>query len=1340
MSGDKIQAVHSIDFDERVTIVVVLEEPPLSVVRSESDSIPGKRRAADLALGRIVTQQQGVLGTIRMRESNSEASKTFSDASTEEIFRLYTALNALILDTRRWMIPEIRSIPGVQYVYLDRPVSMLNDELPESLNPGRSSFSKGGQRATGEGIVISIVDTGLDYNHPALGSGFGPAHRVIGGYDFINNDADPMDDNGHGTHVAGIAAGLDGDFSGIAPAATLLAMKVLDESGSGQTSSVIAGVERSLDPDQDPTTDDAADVINLSLGGGGTPDDPLSTAVDNAVLSGVVCVVAAGNDGSGERYQSIGSPGMARRALTVGATDYSKLIASFSSRGPTPDLYAIKPDVLGYGVNVNSAAVGGGYVAFNGTSMATPHVAGEVALLLEQQPEWTPSMIKSALMLSADDTGNNVWTQGSGFINPGKAATLPTLLEPASLSPGLVSTIEDEWTWTDTLQISNLTSEIQTYDFTVGVLPQGVSASVSPAQVSLGAAENADIVFSLRVQNQILPYATTSPPGYESHIRATSPLDTLLVPFAFIKSHSLNFTFSEEPWVIDLHNRRGDSWTYAYPGPALNALLPQDTYDIVIKFGDEEISTILRHDVEVEGDTDIFIDKAEAEYTIAVVGTAYDGSLLPLNFAQRIIEHESGYGTFTSTFFGGDMDQVDSKMSSLGQGYTLSVRTSHFPLPGSSLPTFHDGPRHRFTDLERSVVITNSPEQVTAVDYQYATDPGTTELFVFDSVCEAGSCSTRYDPEGPSANRIEAPFVRRVYLVAAEEETFFFKQDVYRTDGIFSVEDAGTVLYSGPYTRIRPDDMLFYRFLDLDNPVFELSRLPEIRIPVHFPLIRWAGRTYNQANDIIRLGGLEDGEGRHAFGYFLDRYGTMRRSSFSYLLTQGDQSVSEGTIVDLEIGPYFTDIQASPGVYDLELGHTGMNVAGEAATSTTLLSFDTANSVDPNPPFITSYSVLSDGQVVSSLSQQATNTIEFAVSDDQMVNEVSLDFRASNDSTWTNLPTQVQEGNYTAALPDSMLGQFYDLQLTADDGQGNALTYSLTPAFHVSGLAIPLLSSPASGATMVPVQTEMSWYAVPGATSYHVQVATDSSFTTLILDDAGVLNLSRALGPLDRETHYVWRVRANNAGQPGAWSVARGFTSVLGLPAAPVLLLPENDATDQTIRPSLSWEALDSALDYHVQLAEDDTFSQLVFEDSTLAYQATGKLFLSYATTYYWRVRTRNVIGKSEWSATFSFTIAIGTSSDEEDAGLPLSFALNHGYPNPFSRLVQIPFDLPETANVSLKIHDIIGREIATIYSGILPAGRHRYNWDALNRPSGIYIYTLTANHFSATRQLILIR
>ncbi len=294
---------------------------------------------------------------------------------------------------------------------------------------------------TGEGITIAIIDTGVDYTHEDLGGCFGEGCKVVGGYDFVNDDSDPLDDHGHGTHVASTAAG-DGVLKGVAPGADIWAFKVLNSGGSGWSDDIIAAIERSYDlngdgfvygvDSQETDSEDIVDVISMSLGGPGNPDDSMSQAIDNAVDAGVVAVIAAGNSGPSE--QTIGSPGTARKAITVGASDKYDNIAGFSSRGPViwedeegNEKAIIKPDVVAPGFDICAAqwenawneyeCIDNEHTAISGTSMATPHVAGAVALLKQKNPDWTPEEIKSSLKETAVDIGESVITQGYGRID-----------------------------------------------------------------------------------------------------------------------------------------------------------------------------------------------------------------------------------------------------------------------------------------------------------------------------------------------------------------------------------------------------------------------------------------------------------------------------------------------------------------------------------------------------------------------------------------------------------------------------------------------------------------------------------------------------------------------------------------------------------------------------------------------------------------------------------------------------------------------------------------------------------------------------------------------------------
>ncbi len=336
----------------------------------------------------------------------------------------------------------------------------------------------------GTGVKIGVIDTGIDYTHSDFGSCTtqqflaNQCEKVVGGYDFANNDSDPMDDMGHGTHVAGTIAanGTAGgqSFKGVAPNAKLYALKVFGANGGASEQDILSAIEWAIDPNQDGNNEDHLDVINLSLGGVGDPDDKMSLAIDRAADNGVVSVISAGNEGA---FFSVGSPGTARKAITVGAT-YKKdylgsywdqtnpvvdQVTGFSSKGPVifgEGLSLLKPDIVAPGALIcatrwGTFTPGGKYVPciddehilLAGTSMSAPVVAGTVALLKQANPNWTSEMIKSALILTGKEAlldgiyevpsvmpNPNELEFGGGRINPLKALTPRILTNPASIS------------------------------------------------------------------------------------------------------------------------------------------------------------------------------------------------------------------------------------------------------------------------------------------------------------------------------------------------------------------------------------------------------------------------------------------------------------------------------------------------------------------------------------------------------------------------------------------------------------------------------------------------------------------------------------------------------------------------------------------------------------------------------------------------------------------------------------------------------------------------------------------------------------------------------------------
>jgi serine protease AprX len=320
----------------------------------------------------------------------------------------------------------------------------------------------------GSGVGVAIIDSGVTAWHDDLSDSAQASQRVDGFVDFVDNSTVPSDAYGHGTHVAGIIAGNGADSSGarsgIAPAARLLVLKVLDGSGNGRISDVIAA----LDYVVTRRADFNIRVVNLSIATGVYESynaDPLTLAAQRAVDAGIVVVASAGNNGrNGQgqtQYGGITAPGNAPWVLTVGASSHmgtidrsDDTVAAFSSRGPTAIDRTLKPDLLAPGVGIESLSVPGStlyntrsayllpgtvstayppYLSLSGTSQAAPVVAGTVALMLQANPALTPNAVKAVLQFTAQRyAAYDVLTQGAGFLDARGAVELAAYLASAS--------------------------------------------------------------------------------------------------------------------------------------------------------------------------------------------------------------------------------------------------------------------------------------------------------------------------------------------------------------------------------------------------------------------------------------------------------------------------------------------------------------------------------------------------------------------------------------------------------------------------------------------------------------------------------------------------------------------------------------------------------------------------------------------------------------------------------------------------------------------------------------------------------------------------------------------
>lgn len=354
---------------------------------------------------------------IQLKRNDTRLEEGIMNLATKVKKRL-SIIRGIVCNLDTETIYRLANDPDIEYISFDVKVyALLDISVPtmEAHFPHEQGYK-------GEGITVAVIDTGVAPHYDLTR----PVNRIIGFKDFINNKTSPYDDNGHGTHVAGIIAGNGyssrGKYAGIAPEANILGIKALNNRGSGNMSDIIAAIEYAVKTKDEYNTK----ILNLSFGSPANNSyqkDPLCKAVKEAKNAGLIVVAAAGN--SGPEPKTIVSPGISPDVITVGAIDDKRTIdpsddeiARFSSRGPTNEGLT-KPDLVAPGVNINSLShiEEDGYISMSGTSMATPLISGTVALLLNKYGNLSPDQVKEKLINACIDLKDSKNNQGSGLVN-----------------------------------------------------------------------------------------------------------------------------------------------------------------------------------------------------------------------------------------------------------------------------------------------------------------------------------------------------------------------------------------------------------------------------------------------------------------------------------------------------------------------------------------------------------------------------------------------------------------------------------------------------------------------------------------------------------------------------------------------------------------------------------------------------------------------------------------------------------------------------------------------------------------------------------------------------------
>jgi hypothetical protein len=1302
---------------ENIRVIVRLRNEPLSTGRTKPSA--------------MATEHKKFLKDhLRIEKRLSAAGVS---AKTKVLYEYRLSFNGFALLTTRAVAEEIKKLPYVLSVTEDKQVKTFDDTGNDIIRAPQVWTEYG---LTGKGIRIGIIDTGVDYTHPDLGGGFGPNFKVAGGYDFFNSDDDPMDDNGHGSHVAGIAAANGESLKGVAPDAIIYAYKVLGSEGYGQDSGILAAIERTLDPDQNPNTDDALDVVNMSLGRYADADEPLSQAVNNAAAQGVVFVIAAGNNYD---FFTIGTPAIAQDAITVGATDQYNYTASFSSKGPVEKTFYSKPDVSAPGVDVTSCFLNHDYNTLSGTSMASPLVAGAAALLLEKHNDWSPLMIKSALMGTSKKLNESlsIWEQGAGVINIFGAVQRGFLMEPGEISLGLLDKSETVITRTKTLTIRNTSQESKSFAMGVeGLNSANITLSFNPASFSLDVNAAKEVIVTFTINASLLE-TLNLPEAYTGVIVATCDQSSVKTIFSMVNPQVTELNFSEElPQTVIVIGINGSYYwkPYSPQSPKLSLYLPKAEYDIITYY--QNFYTVITEGVNTESNLSIDITKSLAKNKIIFKPIDKEGNPIAID------------GAFLgATLFSGKERNI----------YTFYVAPED---------TFKisDQVHYKF-DME---LHGRSPGGGDYYDITFSTPYGASEDKIYSNN-EDNFAIINIDNPSIGENN-EQQMIH--YLLAGNPWSYFTTWNTYPFTvpnplKIYHSKNESNSAIMGSYGEFSPAaEQPGYRWgtalwnVSTANGLSFTKATGEVVTSVNtFPfqydlgksLLRYNLNMNNTENQIL----LSDYPTKGAFHRY---YGEKERGTIWYQFFAGETLIRESSFPNQLPTDYnlLLDEIGSPQQYKIILDYEDYQVGGRFGHAKVELDFNTSRN-DKNPPGISSLSLESQGLSTTELEASEGAVIKFQMNDlcqnsalfsycqSSGIRSKSMKIKTA-DADWSELSfTSAGGEEYTGNLPPGLPEGYYALQLTCTDNDDNKLTYELTPAFLIgpasesAPYAVVRLIEPRDKDINAGENPTFRWSSVENVKNYTIQIAKDQSFKDLLIDVTQVQSTFNLPESLEGNTDFFWRVKANLNTTTIPWSEIFSFYSGT-LPAA-VLLQPENNTVDHSLKVKFKWTPAPNAYWQTFELSTSEDFSAIINQTGLTSDTVTIH-YLFPDTDYYWRVGSYFSTFQESYfiqSQPFHFKTFEATTAIEQGESMPgIAY-----YPNPFASKINITFASEYAQQTTLMIKDVLGKVVRTI-SVDLRQGHNSVQWDGKNNqgvllPDGLYFgaFTMTKREPAYFRMIL---
>ena len=1307
---------------EIVKIIVILKDNPLAQYKTE-------KALRKISLTNMISSLKQAHSEMIAKIDNI-ARNLSSSANFQYSYKIhrqyYTALNGMAMECNRGMIQYIRQLSEVKSVHIDREVEAY---LTRSVKQIRADIVQDSLGYSGDGILVGVIDTGIDFEHPALGGGFGPGFRVIGGYDFINDDSNPYDDHGHGTHVTGIIGANGNSYQiGVAPNVNFLAVKVLDNYGMGLWSGVIAGIEYCMDPDGIPETDDAVDIINISLGGPPEPDNPVDAAVDNATLAGILSVVAAGNRGNDvyldSPFQTIGSPGTAVTALTVGACDSTHRTGDFSSRGPDAINFTIKPEISAPGVDIFSLFPNNSMKRYSGTSMAAPHVAGVAALLKEQHPDWTPGQIKAVIVNSAKNTGESLFHQGNGCVDALNAATLGIIIEPGIANFGLVDLSKSVWVDTVELKIKNLRNSTQHFNLeNKSDLPAAVVLNLSQTSFELSPMEEKTITAIISVPSSV-PRINTEPFAYTGSIICQSDSDRVQIPFGFIKSYVLVLEFDIVPtWAFLMYGSHGDAIgiTDQYGYSTMYTLTVGNrnyTLWAWISIDDTTLQKqtdyyIVRDSIKVEGLTYLTLHHREAEFAafhgLDDVRDIDDNPIsvpdtCPVEFDLEISDPDFyafrgvgyiGYGVENLEIFLSAMDQRFKILQSLMINHdNQSILLSKYMAGVQSQDdlTFLSGPQN-LADLHLNFDGINIPQTRPYIQLEAI------------EIIKEGAFNFAFGHALPNlsyihfmANKRTNEFNPMRYLA----KSISLGNYTIDWDGLglplgrlatadFYIDESSDFVFYERKSTLRPNEPDYTTIMTYSSgDTLSISR--GFRDDVLIPKFQFLYQ-YHKYNDLGLVhfnpspyndGGISCPNGMRALSFNLFPSQGMSRGFDARMYSRNCLLENNSVPIGFHWFYYDYTVEEDANWYRLLANTHHFNLLGQRGRTTIDYEFNVTEPVGLSKCFVPSldwFQILEEGKPAQWLHPGKDKKVRLVIFDPkENVDSVSV-YLLKNDGSEIGLTTRrASQKEVIASIPDDIPEGFLDVIAGIHNGEGNKFELTVSPAFY-------------SGSTM---------------DSLHRDARIQMIEQTMENPDSIEFN------PGDTLNYTLTYFNYGNI-------VAKDIT----------VHFPETDYFIPVGKTSVNIDSM--RIDLYGMRYKYEIPLKLVF----LGKKQPDEKHCYYYPTITWRSGERSFTRKQKILVDFE---GPSTHIGAFENIVPNTYDLSQNFPNPFNPSTTIRYTIPQKSKVILEIFNTFGQKVATLVDDTQSAGKYELIWKPTDLPSGVYLYRLNAGRFSETKKLVLLR